>query len=107
MIADGSTISGNQFTAVRSSKIPAAGYGGGIFGNLGSITIDGSTISGNVASVDAGGVWNGFSLVLRNSTVTGNRAAQHGGGIYNQGTFVSMNNNISGNLPDNIYPQTG
>jgi fibronectin-binding autotransporter adhesin len=105
VIADGSTISGNEFTAVRSSTIPAAGYGGGIFANLGSITIDGSTISGNVASVDAGGVWNGFSLVLRNSTVTGNRAAQLGGGIYNQGSFVSVNNNISGNLPDNVYPQ--
>ncbi len=107
VIADGSTISGNQFTAVRSSKIPAAGYGGGIFANLGPLTIDGSTISGNVASVDAGGVWNGFSLVIRNSTVTGNRAAQLGGGIYNQGTFVTMNSNISGNVPDNIYPQTG
>ncbi len=104
VISGGSTISGNQFTAVRSSTIPAAGYGGGIFGNLGSIAIDGSTISGNVASVDAGGIWNGFSLTLGNSTVTGNSAAQTGGGIYNQGTFVSMNNNISGNLPDNIYP---
>jgi fibronectin-binding autotransporter adhesin len=104
VIADGSTISGNQFTAVRSSTIPAAGYGGGIFANLGPITIDGGTISGNVASVDAGGVWNGFSLIIRNSTVTGNRAAQLGGGIYNQGTFVSVNNNISGNLPNNIYP---
>ncbi len=107
VISGGSTISGNQFTAVPSSRTPAAGYGGGIFGNLGPVTIDGSTISGNVASVDAGGVWNGFSLVISNSTVTGNRAAQLGGGIYNQGTFASMNNNISGNLPDNIYPQAG
>ena len=106
VIADGSTISGNQFTDVQSSTIPATGYGGGIFANLGTLTIDGSMISGNVASVDAGGIWNGFSLVLRNSTVTGNRAAQLGGGIYNQGTFVSSNNTISNNLPDNIYPPT-
>ena len=105
VIADDSTISGNVFTTVASSTLPAGGYGGGVFANLGSITIDGSTLSNNVASVNGGGIWNGFSLTLRNSTVTGNRAAQLGGGIYNQGTLDSENNNISGNVPDNIYPQ--
>jgi hypothetical protein len=104
VIAQGSTISGNQFSAVPSSSIPAAGYGGGVFANLGTITIDSSTISGNVSSVQGGGIWNGSSLLLTNTTVTGNTAAQLGGGIYNQGTFVSQNNNINNNSPDNIYP---
>jgi hypothetical protein len=103
-IRGGSVISGNHFGTVPSSTLAAFGVGGGVFSNIGPITIDGSSISGNVATGDAGGVWNGHSLTLNNSIVSGNRAASHGGGIYNAGTFVASASQITNNLPDDVYP---
>ena len=91
-ISGGSQVSGNHFAATADSTLPAVGVGGGVFANLGPITIDGSTISDNIATGDGGGIWNGRSLAISNSTVTGNRAAsRHGGGIFNQGAFTSTN----------------
>lgn len=103
LIAGKSEVNGNGFAALPSSTLPAKGIGGGVFSNIGPITIDDSTISDNVATGDGGGgIWNGLSLNISNSTVTGNRAAGPGGGIFNRGSFTSTNNNISGNKPDNI-----
>jgi fibronectin-binding autotransporter adhesin len=102
-VSGGSTIAGNHFAVVDASK-PAGGIGGGVFANLATITVDGSTISGNVATGDGGGIWNGRSLSISNSTVTQNQAAGHGGGIFNRGTFISNNTKISNNTPDDVYP---
>ncbi len=102
-VSDGSDISDNGFA---NTKIGAAavGVGAGIFGNLGSITVDGSTISGNTATGDGGGIWNGSSLSISNSLVIQNQAVGHGGGILNQGAFASSNTSVVDNTPDNIYP---
>jgi hypothetical protein len=70
-----STISGNSATSL----------GGGLY-NRGISTITGSTISGNVASMDAagggGGIYSENGLTVTNSTISGNSASL-GGGIKN------------------------
>ena len=104
-LAGGSDVSDNGFASTTTGK-PVIGEGGGVFANLGPVSIDGSTISGNNATGDGGGVWNGASLSISNSVVTQNHAAAHGGGIFNQGTFTLSNTSIFDNTPDNIYPAT-
>jgi hypothetical protein len=102
-IAGNSNISDNHFANVTSS-LPAIGVGGGVFANLGPITIDGSTVSGNDATGNGGGIWNGHSLIITNSTVAQNHAALSGGGIFNRGVFSSINTITDNNSPDNIFP---
>jgi hypothetical protein len=102
-VLGGSQVSGNHFAALPSSTLPAVGVGAGIFSNIGPITIDGSTISNNVATGDGGGIWSGLSLTTTNSTVTSNQASGVGGGIYYRGSFTNANSEISGNTPDNVF----
>jgi hypothetical protein len=104
-LTSGSDVSDNGFASTATGEA-AIGEGGGIFANLGSITIDGSTISGNIATGDGGGVWNGTSLSISNSLVTQNQAGDHGGGVFNQGTFTSSSTSVVDNTPDDIYPAT-
>jgi hypothetical protein len=68
------------------------------------ISIDGSTINGNTATGDGGGIWNGSSLSISNSLVTQNHAVGQGGGIFNKGTFTSTNTSVVDNTPDDVYP---
>ena len=58
--------------------------GGGIF-NAGTLTLTNSTVSGNNADENGGGIFNdnGGTPMLTNSTVSGNNAAVDGGGIFN------------------------
>ena len=133
VVSGGSTISDNEFATPTPSKpsngfgggvfgslgsitidnstisgnsTTGAGLGGGVYGNLGSITIDGSTITSNIATSDGGGIWNGSSLSISNSLVTLNQAGALGGGIFNQGTFTSSSTSIVDNTPDDIYPDS-
>ena len=101
-VSTGSDVSDNGFASTKKGEA-AIGVGAGIFANLGPITIVGSTISGNIATSDGGGIWNGSSLSISNSLVTQNQAVGHGGGIFNQGTFTSSNTSVVNNTPDNIY----
>ena len=56
--------------------------GGGIYNYKGSITITGSTISGNTASGSGGGIYNqGGSITITGSTISGNSSYYNGGGI--------------------------
>ncbi len=75
-----STISGNQAGAVG---------GGGIGNELsGHVTLDNSTVSGNETTGGGGGIGNVGTMDVRFSTVTGNRAAAtSGGGIGNLGAL--------------------
>ena len=98
-VSGGSNLSGNHFGGAA-----AIGVGGGVFANLGPITIDGSTINGNIATSEGGGIWNGSSLSISNSTVTQNSAVGSGGGIFNRGSFTSSNTSVVDNTPDNVYP---
>jgi len=74
-----------------------AGLGGGIF-NIGTITLTNSTVSGNTANNNGGGIFNNFggTVTLTNSTVSGN-TANYGGGIINDGTMTLTNSTVSGN----------
>jgi len=50
-----------------------------------TLTISGSTVSGNSASYDGGGIYNFFGMMtVSGSTLSGN-SAENGGAIYNLG----------------------
>ena len=72
--------------------------GGGIF-NGGAVTLEDSTVSGNTASGDGGGIYNNVGTVtLEDSTVSGNTASEEGGGINNNGGTVTLEDStVSGN----------
>jgi hypothetical protein len=76
--------------------------GGGIY-NSGTLTITGaSTVSGNTADVRGGGInnWGGTLTITGESTVSGNTAGE-GGGIYNSGTLtITGASTVSGNSAD-------
>jgi len=92
----------------RDAQAPVVAEGGGIF-NDGTLTISGSTISGNSVSNTGGneavgaGIFNGGTLTLTGTTVSGNTAAgtsgsqPYGGGIYNASTLTLINSTIAGN----------
>ncbi len=64
------TISGNSIAGI----VQGSGHGGGIYMfSPGNLTVTGSTISGNSAYIDGGGIWaNTLSPVLSHSIVAGN-----------------------------------
>jgi predicted outer membrane repeat protein len=90
-------------TASISGLVITGGVGnnaGGIV-NHGTLTVSGSTITGNTASANSGGGINcvlGASLTVIDSTVSNNSASVQGGAIFLQtGTLVVTNSTISGN----------
>ena len=91
------TLSGSRITG------NSAGFGGGIFNN-GSLTVTNSTLSGNSAQTDGGGIFNRGkgTLTLANSTITGDSAQTSGGGIFNNGTLT-----LSASTVSNSTAQTG
>jgi hypothetical protein len=72
--------------------------GGGIFNDGGTLTISGSTISGNSA-VTGGGIHNREGIVtVSGSTISGNTATDTGGGVYNfAGLSVIEHSTITNN----------
>ena len=82
------TVSGNT-----------AAYGGGIYSEFGSVILDSSTVSDNVADLGAGIVHSGTqALTITNSTVSGNVAGSGAGGIYAvSGTVTVSNSTIANN----------
>ena len=81
----------------------SAECGGGIY-NWGTLSVTNSTISGNSASANGGGIFNGSqaALTITNSTVSGNSAST-GGGVHNgwNATLTVANSTISGNSASN------
>jgi hypothetical protein len=76
------------------------GVGGGIY-NRGTMTLNNSTVSGNAAGLNeptpiAGGIYNVGTMTLNKSTVSGNEAF-YGDGIGNVGTMTLNNSTVSGN----------
>lgn len=84
---------------VTLSRNEATSGGGGIAAAISAeVTIRNSRISDNVAEVGGGvSVGQGTSLTLINSTVDGNRAGDNGGGLFNEGTLAVIGSTISGN----------
>lgn len=82
---------------VFSNNKSTADLGGGI-SNAGTLDLDHSTISGNVALFGGGGIYNDGTLHMTTSTVNGNNNAVLGGGIYNDiGSVYVSASTISGN----------
>jgi hypothetical protein len=106
-------------TIVNSAIISnaAAVYGGGLdngsFNNslAGTLTITGSTFTGNTSNKDGGGLYNELgTLALTNGTVTGNAATENGGGLYNDNVASTSNLNnvtLTNNTADSDADNTG
>jgi Divergent InlB B-repeat domain len=96
--------------SVVTSNSSVAG-GAGISSNQGSLTVVRTTVSGNTVTAgnSGGGIWAFNDLTLRDSTVTGNTAGTEGGGVYvgysghngstyyHRGPHLIENSTIAGN----------
>ncbi|REE24355.1 putative secreted protein (Por secretion system target) [Winogradskyella pacifica] len=95
-----SIMSNNDVDGLAGTAAPGNGGGFHVTGMSGMITISTSTITGNAAANEGGGLWNqgGTMMTVSMSTVDNNTAAE-GGGIYNNtGSITSvMTSTISGN----------
>jgi len=91
-----------QISGVTIRNGSSDGYGGGIC-NYGTLILNSSTISGNVAA-RGGGIYNAGMLTLNTSSVNGNTAAANiGGGIFNEGgTLILNSSSVSGNTNGGI-----
>ncbi len=81
--------------------------GAAINSYFGSVTINNSTVSGNLATnsvVFGGGILNEGSMTINNSTITRNTVQGEyaaGGDIYNDGTLTINNSTITGGIAAN------
>ncbi|MCL1470075.1 Calx-beta domain-containing protein, partial [Argonema antarcticum] len=99
------TLNDVTLTNARITKVSAS-FGGDAAAFLndgGTVTIQNSTISGNNAYDDGGGIVNfNGTMTISNSTISGNKASgsgsEGGGGIENQGGTLNLTNStVSGN----------
>jgi len=98
-----STISNNTAHGEGNS-----GWGGGVSTGIGSAEIINSTISGNFADRDAGGIDNSGPLQIVNSTISNNSANGGAGGIRNAGALEIGNAILNaGQLGANIFNNGG
>ena len=102
-VSGGSNISDNGFASTNAGKA-ANGVGGGVFGNLGPITIDGSTISGNSATGNGfgAGIFGNLGVItIDGSSISGNSTTGNGfgAGVFgNHGPNAIDSSTISGNI---------
>jgi hypothetical protein len=109
--ANGSAVTSTTFNA-NSATGTAIGEGGGIYNNF-PMTLQASILSGNVASMAGGGMYeNGGGDVISNVTISGNTvtASQSyggGGGIYIWSSTTLVNATIAGNVVTVSGPYSG
>ncbi len=85
-----SSVTNNQLTG-------ALGNGAGIHVKSGSATVMTSTISGNVALMIGGGIYNNAGLMVNASTIANNIANMGGGLANNVATLATIKNSIIAN----------
>jgi hypothetical protein len=103
LIVIASTLSKNGVSAV---SLPHYAAGGGIYNDKAAkLTLINSTLSGNGAESEGGGIYNAGNLTAINSTVSQNTAGDifasgDGAGIFNAstGTLILTNTIVAGNL---------
>ncbi|MCB0133679.1 MAG: hypothetical protein KDD75_01040, partial [Caldilineaceae bacterium] len=98
-IAASTTVTMNEIT-VSGGNVTGPFVSGGGIRNVGNLTLNNSTLSGNMAEGLGGGLWNGGIVTITNSTVTGNTSTDnYGGGLDNSGTgtMTLQNSTVSGN----------
>ena len=89
--------------SVIQNNISTGGMGGGIYTNVGNVTLSGTTVSGNTASGNGGGICHDSSsntkwLTLNQScAVTGNESGGMGGGIYTLSNLALQGATVTGN----------
>jgi hypothetical protein len=92
----------NSTIAQNTASSLTNGMGGGIYTNS-SLTLDNSTINGNTATLNGGGVYVNSALasLFRNNTINANKSTSgNGGGIHVQANAVNVelhNNIVVGN----------
>ncbi len=100
-----STMIGNDVNGTAGTAAPGNGGGLHVTGNSGTIIIEDSTISGNEAAREGGGLWNqsGTTMTVTQTTLDGNSsfgtAEDDGGGaIFNNGGILEvMSSTLSNN----------
>jgi chitodextrinase len=98
-VASAGSLTLNSVTIKNGLANNATQGGGGII-NHGTLTVTGSTFTGNSApsstGTSGGGINNSGTLNLSTSTFTGN-SAQEGGGVFNQKTATVTNDTFANN----------
>ena len=98
-ISNSGTISINDSTISGNLESFSPGMGGGGIYNTGTANISDSTISSNSAFY-GGGIQNTGTANISDSTLTGNFANSLGGGIQNTGTANISGSTLTGNSAD-------
>ncbi|MGK2932680.1 MAG: choice-of-anchor Q domain-containing protein [Solirubrobacterales bacterium] len=98
---------GNSSLSINSQQImngqlTAIEDGGGIRNSTGTLTVQGSTISGNRTNYQGGGIADYNNVTIVNSTLSGNEANGSGGGVYIPGgaVFNSKSSTLTKNVAD-------
>ena len=73
------------------------GHYGGAIENLGTLTVEKSTFTNNIATQIGGAIYNSGTLIVNSSTLTNNIATEDAGAIYNGGVANIHFNRIIGN----------
>jgi hypothetical protein len=83
----------------------ATNFGGGIFNNWGTLTLNQCILSGNSVTSSGGGIYNkAGTLTLNQCILSGNSATGNGGCIYNRGGKLALNQcTLSGNSATHGY----
>ncbi len=104
-VASGGSLTMETGSSISGNTSNRATHGGGVY-NEGTFTMNGGTISGNLARIagpsqiggDGGGVYNKGTFTMNDGTISTNKAMDGGAGVYNHsGTFTMNNGTISGN----------
>jgi hypothetical protein len=83
---------------ITGGATPAAVNGAGIQApGGGTVTVTNSTVSGNTAGGNGGGVAAAGAVTLTNSTISGNGATGNGGGVGANGAITATNSTIRDN----------
>lgn len=106
-VATNGNLTMESGSSITGNTSPKATHGGGVY-NEGTFTMNGGTISGNLARItgsgrnqiggDGGGVYNKGTFTMNDGTISTNKAMSGGSGVYNDsGTFTMNDGTISGN----------
>ena len=95
LVLDGLTVMKGATATEQVPENPE--HDGGGIKNLGKLTIQNSTISGNMAGDDGGGIFNAGTAIIISSIISNNIAHAAYGGIWNLGTMTIINSTISSN----------
>ena len=104
-ISNGGTMTVNN-SSITGNVLEYQGTGAGI-SSSGTLIINNSIISGNLSGkgqTDGGGLYSSGTLEITNSTIDGNSVGGSGGGIYNVGVAIITSSTISGNFSGGGYP---